>query len=215
MKTETSSDLTKILKPDALNPVKWYRYRDGRKFKCLAVEAAGGRPIITQNVTDKIGYFHRKDGRYFYGSSRHDPLDIVPFDEPEPQNETLRQKHMKTETSPDLTKIQNGIITGTTLGFDDHGIMSCRLTIEMGAYCQWFGQGFGGYAFDEVTQETRQRMGCAYGMKFIVGILKTLEVNSWERLPGTHIRVERGEHGIARIGHFLKDQWFDPEEVMG
>lgn len=77
MKTET--DYTKILKPDFKKPVKGYRYRNGRKFKCLAVDAAGGWPIITQDLTDGQVYRHLKDGRFSI-SSGDDPLNIVPYD---------------------------------------------------------------------------------------------------------------------------------------
>ena len=42
-------------------------------------------------------------------------------------------------------------------------------------------------------------------------MLETLEVDKWEALPGTPLRVRIDDKGgIEAIGHFLKDQWFNP-----
>jgi hypothetical protein len=61
----------------------------------------------------------------------------------------------------------------------------------------------------------KRRVGSAYGMEFISRIISTLEVASWEKLPGTVCRVEHeGWDGkIIRIGHFMKDKWFDPRDL--
>jgi hypothetical protein len=61
------------------------------------------------------------------------------------------------------------------------------------------GQGFGGYA-----------LGGECAHIFIVGVLKALEIESWEKLPGTPVRVQADSGKIYKIGHFLKEQWFDP-----
>ena len=46
-------------------------------------------------------------------------------------------------------------------------------------------------------------------------ILNVLEVNSWEKLRGSHIRVKTDSISngkIIAIGHFLKDRWVYPED---
>lgn len=92
-------------------------------------------------------------------------------------------------------EIRNAVIESTTLGFEDHGIMTAFLNTMSDS----LGQGFGGYS-----------MNGKWGMEFIKHVLKTLEVESWEDLPKTHLRVDASSDKIHRIGHIIKDQWFDP-----
>ena len=49
-------------------------------------------------------------------------------------------------------------------------------------------------------------------MEFIRRILETLEINGWEKLPGTVIRckTEGWGGGVPAIGHALKEKWFEP-----
>jgi len=108
------------------------------------------------------------------------------------------------------TRIENVKITGTTLGVEDHGIFSCYLMLEGDGWSC----GFGGYALDEWNAEKNRRVGTAYGMEFIGAILRVLEVESWEKLKGQHCRaVTNGVGGtVTRIGHLIKNKWFDPKE---
>lgn len=98
-----------------------------------------------------------------------------------------------------MRNIRNAKITGTMLGFEDHGIMSAMIHTRSGST----GQGFGGYG-----------MGGRWGMEFITSLLKTLEVNEWEKLVGTHCRVDADHSKIYRIGHIIEDKWFNPEEDL-
>jgi len=108
-------------------------------------------------------------------------------------------------------QILNARITRTTLGTEDHNILTAFLEFSGDGW----GCGFGGYGFDEWDATQRTRVGHAYGMEFIRRVLTTLEVSTWEKLPGTYARVESSGLGgrIHRIGHIMKDQWFDPEEL--
>jgi len=105
-------------------------------------------------------------------------------------------------------KIENVQIVATTLGVEDHGIFSCYLHLSGDGW----GCGFGGYALDEYKNELKRRVGTAYGMEFIGAILRTLEVETWEKLKGQHCRVETEGVGgrVLRIGHLMKNKWFDP-----
>lgn len=51
-----------------------------------------------------------------------------------------------------------------------------------------------------------------YGIKIILRILEVLEANSWENLPDI-IRVDADCNKIYKIGHIIKDQWFDVEDL--
>lgn len=62
------------------------------------------------------------------------------------------------------------------------------------------GQGFGGY-----------HLGGPAAAAWIAGILDTLEVEKWEDLPGTVVRADHDWGKVYRIGHALKERWFDPE----
>lgn len=110
---------------------------------------------------------------------------------------------------------RNVIIESTMLGYEDHGILTCWLTLSYGGS----GQGFGGYALDEPVFENgdrskfKGRVGTAYGMQFVVGVMKAVGAESWENLKGMHCRVECEHVKVHRIGHIIKDQWFNPEEL--
>lgn len=113
-------------------------------------------------------------------------------------------------------KITNALIKSTMLGPEDHGLFTCYLYLEFPPG----GQGFGGYCFDAPDPALVRagaaecRVGTAYGMQFIMEILRTVGVGSWEKLPGTYIRVRHDSEGwnspIAAIGHIIKDVWFEP-----
>ena len=111
-----------------------------------------------------------------------------------------------------MNKVENAEIESTVLGDEDHGVFTCYVFVSGDGW----GCGFGGYALDEYNKEKKERVGTAYGLEFIKRILKTLEIGTWEKLKGTPVRVETTGIGgkIARIGHFRKDRWFDPRELL-
>lgn len=108
--------------------------------------------------------------------------------------------------------IRNARIERVSLGYEDHGILTAMLMMDYGQYGH---QGFGGYGLD------RHAGGSGFGRKpslalgtFVQGVLKTLEVDEWEKLAGKYCRVLI-EDGMARaIGHPLKDIWFTPREAL-
>lgn len=118
-------------------------------------------------------------------------------------------------TSKQRSEIRNAKIRSVQLGFEDHGILTCWLNLDYGGSVQ----GFGGYGFSHRPRGDKD-VGAPDLADYLIGILRTLEVDAWEKLPGTPIRVEtNGEGGCAltilRIGHLLKDQWFNPQDVVG
>lgn len=110
-------------------------------------------------------------------------------------------------------EIRNAKITRTSLGIEDHGILTCVLHLDYGGSSQ----GAGNYSLDQPVHEGGKfvgRRGRAAGMEFIRRILETLRVDYWEDLPGTYIRVRQGggDEGVVAIGHITQDRWLDFKE---
>jgi len=108
-----------------------------------------------------------------------------------------------------MVQIDNAFITGTSLGFEDHGILTARVFVEFDSG----GCAFGGYAMDNYDAIAKRRTGTAFGCQFVMDVIQTIGVEKWEDLKGKHCRVEHEGLGgrILRIGHFMKNQWFDPK----
>lgn len=110
-------------------------------------------------------------------------------------------------------QIQNAVVRSTNLGVEDHGIMTAWLHLDYGGG----GQGFGGWALDGAPAERgvgSKRTPTVYCGLFIARVLEVTGAASWEKLPGTSVRVQRedGFNGrIVGLGHYLRDEWFEPE----
>lgn len=96
--------------------------------------------------------------------------------------------------------IHNAVINKAHLGLEDHGIMTAYLDINYGGSFQ----GFGGWDL---------RRPAALGT-FVMGVLKVVDVPSWDRLVGKPIRVKVENGLVKKIGHYLHDRWFDPREAL-
>ena len=107
-------------------------------------------------------------------------------------------------------KVQNAKIESTFLGVEDHGILSFFLYLDYGGICQ----GFGGWELDGYDKETKGRKGIAASIELIRAILDTLEVSSWEKLPGNYCRAKCSWNKVHAIGHPLKDKWLDVQEFF-
>ena len=104
-------------------------------------------------------------------------------------------------------RITNAKIAKTMLGIEDHGIMSFFV------FCDWDGSGggFGGYALDSFDGRDKPRKGHGLSYQAIRQIIETVGVTSWEKLPGTLVRIEDNGPGrtLTKIGHIIEDRWFD------
>ena len=109
-------------------------------------------------------------------------------------------------------EIKNARIKSTHLGFEHGSIFTCTLFLDYGG----LSQGFGGYIFDRVIKKDDKfvrREGAAFGAEFIRRVLEVAGASSWETLPGKSIRVKAEFTKIHAIGHYLKDDWLNPEEL--
>lgn len=102
----------------------------------------------------------------------------------------------------DNFKVYNAQVTDTFLGFDDHGILTfyLMLNISDGSHCS-----FGGI---RITRSTIEIIG---------KILNTVGVAKWEDLKGKFLRVYMDEWDapIKEIGNLMYDKWFDINEMKG
>ena len=105
--------------------------------------------------------------------------------------------------------IFNAQIAHTKLGFEDHGCLTLVLTLDGGGW----GVNYGGYCLGHRCDKPGESKTLdGYGV--IIQLLNTLEVNNWEDLKGTYVRAEFKNSTIKRIGHLIKDQWFDYEKYV-
>lgn len=105
---------------------------------------------------------------------------------------------------------KNARIESTMLGTEDHGILTCYLTV---AYDKCLRQGFGGYALDRFDKTRDCRIGTAYGMEFVSRIMQTIGVEKWEDLKGKYCRIRGNSVKIYAIGHITDDVWFSPDDI--
>jgi hypothetical protein len=107
-------------------------------------------------------------------------------------------------------QIKNAKIVSTVLGYEDHGILTMYVTLDYGHS----GQSFGGYTFDAYDPKLERRIVAgSYGMRFVTDLMRAVGVDRYEALPGTVVRVEASHDSVYRIGHFLRDTWFDPNAL--
>jgi hypothetical protein len=96
---------------------------------------------------------------------------------------------------------KNAIITGVSLGIEDHGILTADLHLDYGGG----GQCFGGLClYNNLT-------GPNVAGHWLKRVFEVTGVNDWKGLLGTAIRVQAEHNRIHGIGHIVKDQWFFPE----
>lgn len=75
-------------------------------------------------------------------------------------------------------------IERTSLGWEDHGIFTCWLSLTYGSS----GQGAGGYGLDEPVHDEDGRFvgrrGTAYGMEFVARVMRACGVDEWSKVTG-------------------------------
>ena len=110
------------------------------------------------------------------------------------------------------TTIENGKITGTMLGREEHDILTFYLFLEVDSgVCS-----YACYTLDGYDNKAGNRKGAAAGMQAIAEILDCVGVTKWEDLTGAVIRCEHQGWGgkIIRIGNLIKDKWVSLEAVF-
>jgi hypothetical protein len=99
----------------------------------------------------------------------------------------------------EVIEIRNARITSVELGYAGFNVPSAWLHLDYGGA----GQGFGGWCLS----------GPAMSI-FVMGVLDTLKLDEWNKLPGQIIRVKQSHSKVHAIGHPIEDKWFDPVETF-
>ena len=102
--------------------------------------------------------------------------------------------------------IENGRITRTTLGIQDHGLLTASIQMEFSGSGQSY---VCPYRLDGEPPKNSTFPENYFANK-IRELLDTLGVDSWEKVSGQHVRVVRKDpyDTILMIGHIVKDRWF-------
>jgi len=105
--------------------------------------------------------------------------------------------------------IQNAQIDRTFFGIEDHGILTFFIHLQ---YDECGYQGFGGYSLDGHGE------GWGKWLLFVRALLRALEIEKWEELPGCYCRVKREDGSMHAkpfaIGHPIKDKWADIRDYL-
>lgn len=114
-----------------------------------------------------------------------------------------------------MSVIQNAKISYASLGEEDHGIFTCGVGFEYGAWHI----GLGGYALDEWDKELDRRIDKkGVGTEFLKGLMKAVGVTDFSKLKGQLVRIELDSEGLGAqvigVGHIIDDEWFRPKEFF-
>lgn len=101
-----------------------------------------------------------------------------------------------------MVLIQNAIIDNATIEIEGHGILSSMVYL---GYGEGDCQGFGGYSLEKHALSS-----------WVRNMFRVCDVDKWSDLAGRSIRVELdAPYGkIIKVGHYLKDEWFDPSSDL-
>lgn len=97
---------------------------------------------------------------------------------------------------------KNALISGTHLGFEDHGILTFSLSLDFGGT----GQGFGGLGLSHEDKNGNTVIETKVG-EIIFAILKTVGAETWEQLKFKYVRagIDRESGLIRAIMHITDD----------
>src|SRR5690348_5448746 len=107
---------------------------------------------------------------------------------------------MTSSTTASVFTEQIAKIRHVKLGWEDHGIFTCQLDLDYGGS----GQGAGGYALDEARKggndEHIGRFGTAYGMEWIIRLMRACNAQDFSEVKGKTVIALRDEgyHGRVR-----------------
>lgn len=108
-------------------------------------------------------------------------------------------------------KTKNAQITNVSLNMRKNGILSLDLTLSSDGW----GVTFGGYILGKKYVETKQFKGTQKGIEYIMRVMDTVGVDSFEELKGKYVRiVDNGWEKVDTIGNIIEDKWLNIREFF-
>lgn len=109
-----------------------------------------------------------------------------------------------------MKKLENAKITHADLSMADYGCLTLAISLEGN---NW-GTVFGGYCIGKGYLGATRFAGSGKGIEEIMRIMDVVGVDNFSELKGKYVRVEveTGSSPIKKIGHIIKDKWFDYNE---
>ena len=109
-------------------------------------------------------------------------------------------------------EIENAQITGVSISMADHNCLTFRIYLK--------GAGFmcviGNYRIGIGMEGADYWEGNGASLVGMMKIMDTVGVSTWEGLERMYCRISYAEDGktVQKIGHLLKDKWFDVREFF-
>lgn len=108
-------------------------------------------------------------------------------------------------------KIENALIESVDLSMADYGSLTLAMTLKAGSW----GVVYGGYCLGKgyLGADDDFFSGSAAGMEYLIRIMDTVGVESFQCLKGKYVRVATKGWGdtVKIIGNIIEDKWFDAE----
>lgn len=107
----------------------------------------------------------------------------------------------------------NAQIEDVTLGYEEHGILTFWLTLNIaggGGCC------YGGIVLDNYDPVTGKRIPTAKAFECLTEIMHVVGVKNWEDLKGKYIRIKEDclRRKVDAIGNLMEDKWFSLDDFF-
>jgi hypothetical protein len=107
----------------------------------------------------------------------------------------------------DNEKMENAVVRDAQIRFDRGVFLSVWLTLDFGSSVQ----GFGGYCLGKKGQIAETPIFA----EWIRQLMEIFDVDRWDDIKGKPCRAVHSHMTVSRVGHYLKDKWFVPEDLVG
>lgn len=96
------------------------------------------------------------------------------------------------------SEIKNARISDVFLGFQDHGIFTCMITVD----------------YDGSSQAVPALNLSKNASSYLIQLLNTFQVSSFDLIKGQYCRVKLEDGMITHIGHIVNNVWLDANQCL-
>lgn len=102
-------------------------------------------------------------------------------------------------------ELKNALIKSAEITIDECGFLTSWIHLDYGSTCQGFGNDVLYLPRSFKNHELK-----TMGGHFIFRCMEIAGVSKWSEMIGRPIRVKASDERVIEIGHFIKDDWFNP-----